>query len=66
MRKSRNAFYPRDDVAFIGQIIERLRHFTFPSAVDDDDVYVAVPGGIAVACCLAANETAATGRVVVV
>src|SRR5439155_5459927 len=33
---------PRDDAAFIRQIIQHFRHLAFPAAVDDNNVHVAV------------------------
>src|SRR5207248_8331494 len=58
-------FHPRDDVAFVVEIIENLGGISFPATINDNSVHMAVPRGIRLATCLAVNETGTTGGVVV-
>src|SRR5436309_5587678 len=57
---------PRNDAAFIRQIIQHFRHLAFPAAVDDNNVHMAVFCRMHFLTRLAMHEPAASRRIVVV
>src|SRR5436309_9939949 len=59
-------FDPRDDAAFIGQIIQHFRHLAFPAAIDDNNVHMAVFCRMHLLTRLAMHKPAASRRIVVV